>query len=305
MSVAWLSDFDVALQRARAEKKLLLVYFALPGRPLCAAMERETFARQDVVTFVAGEFVPLKLDPALRPDLFERLIGGYGALATLVADRETDPVGLWPGYATPTALLGFLHDVLSAYPRLLDSRRKIVRQPNNKVARLALAEAYDALGSDRRAEKNYRELIAPGQTPHPDTARMQTIAHERLARSAILGGRNLEAREHLESYWVLDRADRFGRKLRARVTEGLVLAVERQLGIARVVFDDLRPSVADSRDREHLLLALGMVEHELNDDVLALATLQELVRDHPRSRLLTAANDQIDHIKNPQAAHQH
>ncbi len=313
MSVAWLVDLEAALARARGTKKLVLVHFTQAGRPLCEAMAKETLAAPPVIVRLGARFIAVKVDAAARPDVFASLVGGRGALATAVVDDGRDVVSVLPGFAPVDVFTRFLDDALAGYPRLLAARKVAARRPTDVTAQVELGDAYDTLGSDKRAQETFATVVTvfvatpPSVSPGPPsaTARAVASAHERLARLLITRGRNLEARPHLDAYHALDPANHCGRLDRALVTEGLVLAVERSLRDARRILEDVRRRFPACRDGDRLLLALGLVHHELKDDAQALATLDELTRRYPRSRFVTAATDQIGHIRNPQADHQH
>ncbi len=278
--IEWRDSLEVALTQAKRRRALVLILFASPDRPVARKMGEEVFL-SPAVEQATQPFVPVKVDADKEAELFERVIGGRGALATAVLDAGGDVVSVLTGYAEPSTVIAFLEQARQGYPRLQAARRR----PKDQ---LALAEQYLSLGSSRRAEEIYRALVARS----PDK-----VAHERLARLTVLRGRNLEARAHLEA------AQAGGP--RALFTEALILSVERRIDEAVALLERLERDDSRGADRDHRLFVLGSLRHELKADPAALALFEQLRREFPRSRWIAPAAEQIGHIKNPVPDHPH
>jgi tetratricopeptide (TPR) repeat protein len=307
-AIAFASDFEAALVRARRDRRPVLVQFLLAGRPLCQTMEDKTLAAPEVVALVSARLVAVKVDPERRADLFEALVGGRGALGSAVVDETRDPFAALNGFAEPAAFVAFLERALRGHAAVVAARRACARRPRDPSLRLRLAAAYEAAGGLRRAGEEYGRLVdavPEGPRTRPEEARALVLSHERLARFKVMRGRNLEARVHLEAVARLDPGDRYGLRPQLLLTEGLTLAVERRAKEARPVLEGLIGSFPGFAERDHALLALGLALHDVREDAAAKAALERLVREHPGSRWRAAALDQIEHIKNPEADHQH
>src|SRR5206468_396600 len=98
-------------------------------------------------------FVNVKVNINERPDLLERTVGGRGGLATCILDAGGDVVSVLPGYADAPAYLQFLMKAEKGYRRLKAARAAAGKSPKDVGALCRLAEAYDELGSPRRAEQ--------------------------------------------------------------------------------------------------------------------------------------------------------
>jgi tetratricopeptide (TPR) repeat protein len=260
------------------------------------------------VARAAAGLLPVRIDADRRQDLYERVVGGRGGLATAAVDATGDVVSVLAGYAAPEAFVAFVAAARAGWPRLSAVRRTAARRPRDPAALQALAETYEALASPRRAEETYQQALALAEgAPRPGATarRVAAAAHERLARAVVTRGRNLEARVHLDAYRALDPDDRLGRRARATFTEALVLFVERRLAESLRVLDQALASGLRPEDAAHALYVRGIVQHEMRDDVGGIATLERLRREHPGSRWAALAADQIAHIKNPTADHQH
>jgi len=304
MSVDWKLDYTAALAAARRSRKLLVVHFWLAGRPLYREMENATFAHAEVARLANARFVNVKVDAGARPDLFERFVGGRGGLGTAVVDGSEDVVSVQPGYAGPEQYLRFLRRADQGYPRLRAARAAAARAPGDPAAAGARGEAYEALGSPRRAEAQFEKLaqLAPVSLRARSYA---ALGHERLARYRALRGRNREAAPHLAEYRRLDPGNRLGRLDRAQVTEALVAWIERRFDAALRILDDALRRFPASPEHGEMLLALGTVRHEAGDDPGALRVLEQLLKEHPESDAAARAREQIAHIKNPPPDHQH
>ena len=298
--VDWRTDYTAAVAEAREKGRRLLVHFMMPGRPICRAMDEDTFARPEVVQGVRSKFVAVRLDVEARPDLFEAAIGSRGVLATCVMDPDGDVISELRGYAGPQAFLEFLDKAERGYAAIHAGREALAADPGDPARAFALGEAYRACGSPRRADECYRSAIARGASGPAVAA-----SHERLARLQVIRGRNLEARTHLEAARKLDPEGKSAPADRLLLTEGLILAVERKHTEAAAVLREMLKRFPSSEEADHALFSLGFVLHQANQDKAALEALEEASRRFPASPWLAAVKEQIDHIKNPQPDHTH
>ncbi|HXG60238.1 MAG TPA: thioredoxin family protein [Planctomycetota bacterium] len=296
--ISWRHDYEAALAEARASGRLVLVHFRAEGRPLAAAMSERTFRDPRVARRAAERFVCVNVEVEARPELFREAVGTAGGLATCVFDAEGDVVGVLPGFAEAEALLRFLRRTEEGYPRLRAAREDAARRPAEPGPRLALGEAYEALGSARRAEACFRKVLelAAGE---------EAAAHERLARLAAQRGRNVEAREHLAEYRRRDPQGKGGREDRALLTEALVLSLERRPAEAARRAEEALAAHPAGAEADRLLLVAGWSRHEAGEDARAVAHLEELRRRFPDSPWADLAAERLAHIRNPDHGHEH
>lgn len=283
LQVAWSRDVEAALAEAKRGDRLLVLHFQLAGRPLCKLMNEETFADVELGRRLKS-FVPVFLDMAAHAELFERVVGGKGALGTAVVDASLDAVSVLTGYAGPRDVLRFLELAEQGYPKL-----KAVR---GKVDPRELGDLYRDLQSPRRAEACWREGASMGDP----------ACHERLARALVLRGKNLEAREQLAAFGASKSEE--GRD-RALLTEGMILALERRHAEAAKVLDVALAAHPASGEADQMLLALGFVRHQMGEDAKAIAILESLGKRFPASPWAAEARLRIEHIRNPPPDHEH
>lgn len=302
----WESSYPEALERARRERKLLVVHFTAPDRPLCKTMIDETLSSPDVVKTSRASFVSVRLDARDQEPLFDKLVGGKGLFATSIVDATEDVVAVLPGFADVRTYLDFLEGARTGFPRLLELRTQARRQQRSAALGLALAEGYDKMGSPGRAEAEYTnvETLAKSMPSAGAMNATLVVCHERLARLLIAKGRTADARAELEQALEMDPS-RANRPDRLLLTEALVLSAERRLTDAASRLVELIQRFGSSNECEQGLFALGSIEHELRDDAGAIGHLERLLRDHPTSRWCAPALQQIAHIRNPQPDHRH
>lgn len=304
----WTADHAEAVARARRLRRLLVIQFVAAGRPLCQEMEAQTLNAPEVLRLLLAGYVAVKLDAEARGDLFADLVGGRGALATVVVDGTGDAVAARVGFLAADEYVRFLSGAAEHHGALSAVRRAAERAPRDPARLLALAETYDRGGSQLRAEQTRRKVLALAPASAPAAKALATsmaAAHERLARLEVVRGRNREARAHLEAYRGLQQALGSGSSAPALLTEGLVLMVERRVREGREVLEELLRRHPATPEMDHVLFALGMARHELKDDAAALAALEQVQRQHPGSRFAAAARQQIEHIRNPVNDHVH
>ncbi len=308
--IPWAGDFEPAVRQALTHHQLLLVHFWMSGRPMCEAMDQQTLSQPAVVAATISAFVAVKVDAGIRPQLFDQLIGGRGGLATAVVDPQgMDVVSARLGFIVVDDFVRFLANARAGHPKLKAARLAAQRHPWDPAALLQLAEVYEALASQKRSEESFSGIVKLGGAA-PEAMRpwrrAVAISFERLARFAVLRGRNQEALQHAAAYRELDPGnDKYGRLDRIVFTEALALAVERRMSAAVVAFGVARSTYPTSVDADHLLFALGMAQHELGQDPAAVTTFQTLISRFPESGWAPVARVQLDHVKHPQPDHQH
>src|SRR5436190_4773277 len=131
--VDWRKDYESAREEARQKGRLILLHFYLDGRPLCAAMNEETFAQAEVARAARERFVSVRVDVDARPELFEATIGGRGGLATCVVDVDGDVLSALHGFAAPPAFLQFLSRAEAASGRVKAAREVLAMSPGDRV----------------------------------------------------------------------------------------------------------------------------------------------------------------------------
>jgi len=297
-------DYDAARVEARQKGRPMVLHFFMTGRPICRAMDEDTFGQAEVIRVLREKFIGVRLDVETKPELFEAAIGSRGVLATCVMDGDGDVLSELRGYAGPQVFLRFLEKAESGYGAVKAARQALQESPEDPGRLFALAEAYRGSDSPRRADECYQKAAA-GRAEGPAAVAAVAKSHERLARLRVMRGKNLDARAHLEAARKLDPGGTVTAADRLLLTEGLVLAVERKHAESAALLRQALRRFPSSEEADHALFALGFVLHQLNQDAAALEALEDAAKRFPESSWLPAVREQIDHIKNPQPDHTH
>jgi uncharacterized protein YyaL (SSP411 family) len=89
MAIRWLPWSAEAFERAREQRKPLLLSIATTWSGSCREMDRTSFADPVVAALVNARFVPIRVDADRRPDIGNRYtLGGWPTTAFLTADGE-------------------------------------------------------------------------------------------------------------------------------------------------------------------------------------------------------------------------
>lgn len=160
--IQWLEWSKEAFDKAKKEKKLILLDIHGTWCHWCHVMEQTTYSVPTVAQFVEENFVPIKVDTDRRPDINERYnSGGWPSTVVLTT---TGQIVLQATYLPPQELLIFLKSALtpSALQKnveaelLLDSTgpRKVLFDENELVnsvvvqARHSFDEYFGGFGTE-------------------------------------------------------------------------------------------------------------------------------------------------------------
>jgi thioredoxin-related protein len=97
--VAWLTDTEVAWQRAVEQGQPLLVFITRPSCKHCTRMRSATFANPGVAADIARGFVPLAIDQRVEPGLVREL--NVTAFPTMLIISESGLLGRMTGFVPP------------------------------------------------------------------------------------------------------------------------------------------------------------------------------------------------------------
>ena len=293
--------------RPPAPDGLVLVQFAAPDRPLAQRMAQETFADPDVRAALQSGVTPLVVDSTQQPELFTRLLGAPGALATCVLDAQGQLVAARAGYLDADHLLALVRLAQARAGLLRTVRARVARDPRDLRARYEYAEALTELQTQRHAELAFQGLVdlEPDLDLARDTEACQVLAraHERLARLQVRAGLTAAARVHLERFRALDPMDRNQRLDRILISEAMVLSRERRSREALQVLADCGQRFPDSSEADLRLLTEAVAWHECDDRPAALARLDTFFASHGDSSYGDEATLTREHVLAP--PHQH
>ncbi len=107
VTVDWQPWSDATFERARHEKKLLLVDGAAAWCHWCHVMDETTYSDPEVGKLIAERFIAVRVDIDERPDIADRY-GDWGWPATIVLSPDAEEIGKYRGYIAKDELLPIL-----------------------------------------------------------------------------------------------------------------------------------------------------------------------------------------------------
>jgi uncharacterized protein YyaL (SSP411 family) len=109
-AVAWQGWSKETFDRARAEKRYLLVDCSAEWCHWCHVMDDTTYRDPRVLEALEQRFVAVRVDIDARPDLAERY-ADWGWPATIVLSPDAQELGKYRGYLPPERLLGIVAEL--------------------------------------------------------------------------------------------------------------------------------------------------------------------------------------------------
>lgn len=107
----WESYGAAAFERARREKKPILLVGSASWCHWCHVMDETTYRNEEVGRLLGDHFVAIRVDIDERPDIAERY-GDWGWPATILLSPEADEIGKYRGYMDAERFLPMLRGVL-------------------------------------------------------------------------------------------------------------------------------------------------------------------------------------------------
>ncbi len=145
--VDWYPWGPAALEKARAENKLIFVSVGYSSCHWCHVMEDESFENEDIARFLNDHFVSIKIDRESRPDLDEQfmavtqvLTGTGGWPNSVFLTPAGDPFSAG-GYAPPDEFLSVLHQAWSLWQEKPDATTSEARRIARTVSGLLASKA--------------------------------------------------------------------------------------------------------------------------------------------------------------------
>jgi uncharacterized protein YyaL (SSP411 family) len=111
----WLDWTDGAFQRAKAEKKPVLLDISAVWCHWCHRLDQDTYAVPDIAEYIQANFIPIRVDTDKRPDINRRYnMGGWPTTAFLTPDGRVIGGG---AYFPPDQMRQLLRDIKSSWEK--------------------------------------------------------------------------------------------------------------------------------------------------------------------------------------------
>lgn len=139
--LAWADLDNATLERARREKKYVLLDGAAEWCHWCHVMEATTYHDPAVRKILDAHFIAVKVDVDSRPDILERY-GDWGWPATILFAPDATEIGKYRGYIPPEKLVAILEEVVksgAAESGTAPAPEKLVKAPRRALEEEHLA----------------------------------------------------------------------------------------------------------------------------------------------------------------------
>ena len=160
-SIQWERDYDKAIARAQAEKKLIIADMFTDWCALCKDMDRKTFGDSKVIQTMADKYVWLKLNTETEED-GERLQRAFAILTyptVLVLDGSGEEVDRVDRFLGPSQFMEKVRSFVDSPDSLANLRKAARQQPNSVSARYALAERLLDQNNYAKARPEFEKVI--------------------------------------------------------------------------------------------------------------------------------------------------
>ncbi len=222
---------DAALQSAEEKHELVLVQFLAADRPLCVRMEEETLIAPVVRAQLARGWQLVRVDANREAELFRRLVGENGVLASVALSSRGEPLAAWRGFAPALEFAAFLEHARDQAPATVAALRRAAAGESSALELVELGEKFARAALPGRARECFeRALRAPDA--HPSERARAELG---LADLALARGENLAAVEALASARALSPVPCPDERARVEDLEARLAALERRAAPDAVV----------------------------------------------------------------------
>src|SRR5437867_3893888 len=160
-SITWERDYEKAIERAQAEKKLIIADMFTDWCALCKKMDAETFAEPQLIQKMADEYVWLKLNTETEED-GKRLQKDFAILTyptILVLDGQGEEVDRIDRFLSSPKFRETVKSFVEGPDSLASLRKAVQEQPNSVSARYALAEKFLNQNNYLKAVPHFQKVI--------------------------------------------------------------------------------------------------------------------------------------------------
>src|SRR5262245_18233276 len=160
-TITWERDYDKAIQRAAAEKKLIIADMFTDWCVLCKKMDAETFADPQLNRNMADKYVWLKLNTETE-DAGIRLQKEFAILTyptILVLDSEGEEIDRVGQFQAAPLFQQTVDSFFNSPDSLASLRKTVSEQPNSVEPRYALAEKLLGRNNYEKAAVQFQKVV--------------------------------------------------------------------------------------------------------------------------------------------------
>jgi len=148
--------YEVALEAARAQGRLLLVDASAAWCGPCKAMDRTTWVDPAVTGWIQQHAIAIQIDVDVEPAVAKQL--EISAMPTVIAVKEGVEVDRAVGLKQPAEMRSWLDGLLRGETSLAKLQAEVAQQPTGMMVRMQLARALASAGKLDEATDAYAWL---------------------------------------------------------------------------------------------------------------------------------------------------
>ena len=156
-SIQWMTDYDTGLERARIERKPVMIGFYTTWCYYCKVLDAKTYPDPEVVR-LSKQFVCIKINSDRRRDL-ARTYRVTGTPMIVFLSRDGLEKSRLIGYRPPSALIQALSQIADDRGRLNILSERYKKQPSDGEAGYFYADELMAAGQFVEAEKVLAKMV--------------------------------------------------------------------------------------------------------------------------------------------------
>lgn len=128
----WQDWAPAAFEKARKERRYILLYGSAAWCHWCHVMEDVTYVNPEVGRIIQERFVPIRVDVDARPDIAERY-GDWGWPATILFSPDAEEIGKYRGFLTAEELSDILGRIDAIHQEVTKSAASSSADPSDRV----------------------------------------------------------------------------------------------------------------------------------------------------------------------------
>ena len=160
-SIVWERDYEKAIQRAQAEKKIIIADMFTDWCALCKKMDQETFGDPPMTGQMARKYVWLKLNTETEED-GKKLQDEFAIMTypmILLLDSKGQEIDRINGFLAPQPFKQTVEHHLQNPESLGNVRHRVEEAPDSSELRSALGEKYLDRNDYRKAAAEFQHVI--------------------------------------------------------------------------------------------------------------------------------------------------
>lgn len=291
-TVKWEADFSAALEKAKKDNSMIMVFIYVEGSSMAADFEKYAI-NQPAVVELSKKFVCVKIEKNKDKETIKKLHASK-ATRVLFLTTEQKRLGEVRGYDDPGPFAKKVKDVYESIAIEKKARATLQKDSEDLEANLALAKVWVIRNYQDQAMALFQKVV------DGDARNKKGVLVEAAFRLGMLqfeSGQFKQARDNFKKVRKYDAMDKNDYGDDMLLAEARMDAKDRNYKEGLKKFRLFTVKYSDSELLHDALFYMGGAYYESGDDSKAVETWEKLIKDHPDSRWVGRAKDFIRQLK--------